>query len=250
MERSVSSQMGSICSSTSGSLSGIERQFASQMSSVNSTVSDGFGNMATDADRELQKIVRAIETNMRSAIAALRTTTTQMTNIMQPLRTSFQNIGTSIMQGLNQGLIQGQSQVLATARNIANQVRNTMQSALQINSPSRVMRDKVGGPITQGIGVGIESNASEALAPANKLSEALSRAFDVRSKVDFKISELRATRTPYVGNATANEGYEINNNFNISSLVIREEADIQKLAQQLHKQQERHQRAQGRWSLA
>lgn len=67
----------------------------------------------------------------------------------------FESIGGDAMSGLNQGLLAGKAQVMATARSIANQVASTMQSALRIHSPSRVMRDDVGFEISGGVAEGI-----------------------------------------------------------------------------------------------
>ncbi|MBO1299136.1 hypothetical protein, partial [Enterococcus sp. DIV1271a] len=53
-------------------------------------------------------------------------------------------------------LIAGQAHVLSTAASIANQVAQTMQRALDINSPSKVMEMDVGRWIPAGIGEGIE----------------------------------------------------------------------------------------------
>src|SRR5690606_252691 len=61
---------------------------------------------------------------------------------------------------------------LSTARTIANQVTRTMQSALRIQSPSRVMRDKVGKWIPEGIAKGIEDNIGSVYKALNKLSYA------------------------------------------------------------------------------
>lgn len=88
------------------------------------------------------------------------------------IKSEFKQIGQNAMSGLNQGLNAGKSQVLATARSIANQVTSTMQSALRIQSPSKVMRDKVGKWIPAGIAEGIEDNVSSVYKALNKLSYA------------------------------------------------------------------------------
>ena len=68
-------------------------------------------------------------------------------------------ISSSLLAGLNAGLNNGAGSVLSTANSIAERVKATIKSALDIHSPSRVMRDEVGRFIPQGIAVGIEADA-------------------------------------------------------------------------------------------
>lgn len=59
------------------------------------------------------------------------------------LRGKFQNIGTYAIQGLVNGLESQRSSVMSTANSIANAVSTTISKALQVHSPSRVMK-KIG----------------------------------------------------------------------------------------------------------
>ncbi|MGM0238428.1 tape measure protein [Enterococcus sp. AZ103] len=72
---------------------------------------------------------------------------------------SMGDIGANAMAGLANGIINNSAQAIQAAQDVASQITQTMQSALDINSPSRVMRDKVGRFIPQGIAVGIDKDA-------------------------------------------------------------------------------------------
>ncbi len=88
--------------------------------------------------------------------------TTLSTQIKEPfnnLPSDFTYAGEMAMAGLNTGLNNGAGSVLSTANSIAERVKATIKSALDIHSPSRVMRDEVGRFIPQGIAVGIEADA-------------------------------------------------------------------------------------------
>ena len=89
------------------------------------------------------------------------------------IKSDFKKIGRNAMSGLNDGLISGRSEVLATARGIANSVKRTMQDALKIQSPSKVMRDEVGKWIPEGIAEGIEDNVSSVYRALNDLSSGI-----------------------------------------------------------------------------
>lgn len=126
-----------------------------------------FEKLTKEIDKTLQslpKIATAImrESNqaysdgMRDANDTIRNGAQRMPDQMSHLPDQFYRIGQNSMIGLNNGLIAGQAHVLSTAASIANQVAQTMQRALDINSPSKVMEMDVGRWIPAGIGEGIE----------------------------------------------------------------------------------------------
>ncbi|MFZ4844545.1 tape measure protein [Enterococcus casseliflavus] len=126
-----------------------------------------FEKMDRDVDRTLQNLPRiataamresnqAYREGMRDANDTIRDGAQRMPDQMGHLPDQFYRIGQNSMIGLNNGLVAGQAQVLNTAATIANQVAQTMQRALDINSPSKVMMMDVGRWIPAGIGEGIE----------------------------------------------------------------------------------------------
>lgn len=126
-----------------------------------------FEKMDRDVDRTLQNMPRiatatmresnqAYREGMRDANDTIREGAQRMPDQMSHLPDQFYRIGQNSMIGLNNGLVAGQAQVLNTAATIANQVAQTMQRALDINSPSKVMMMDVGRWIPAGIGEGIE----------------------------------------------------------------------------------------------
>lgn len=126
-----------------------------------------FEKMDRDVDRILQNMPRiaiaamresnqAYREGMRDANDTIRDGAQRMPDQMSHLPDQFYRIGQNSMIGLNNGLVAGQAQVLNTAATIANQVAQTMQRALDINSPSKVMMMDVGRWIPVGIGEGIE----------------------------------------------------------------------------------------------
>jgi tape measure domain-containing protein len=126
-----------------------------------------FEKMDRDVDRILQNLPRiaaatmresnqAYREGMRDANDTIRDCAQRMPDQMSHLPDQFYRIGQNSMIGLNNGLVAGQAQVLNTAATIANQVAQTMQRALDINSPSKVMMMDVGRWIPAGIGEGIE----------------------------------------------------------------------------------------------
>lgn len=117
--------------------------------------------MALGVTEGTSSVIKKMQELLTSAVAEFK-----------DVYSKFHSIGSDAMSGLKAGLNAGKSSVLSTARSIANQVTSTMQSALRIQSPSKVMRDKVGKWIPEGIAEGIEDNVSSVYKALNKLSYA------------------------------------------------------------------------------
>lgn len=65
-------------------------------------------------------------------------------------------IGTSISDGIASGIISRQQYLSNIMSSIASNIFRTAMSVLRINSPSKVMRDKIGKGVMEGIAVGID----------------------------------------------------------------------------------------------
>lgn len=108
------------------------------------------------AQATLTILTREFEAGSRQSAQVMNRGAQQIVQSMQSLPNSFQMIGQNAMIGLNNGLVAGSNRVMTTANTIANNVARTMQRALRINSPSKVMELDVGRWIPAGIGEGIE----------------------------------------------------------------------------------------------
>lgn len=152
----------------------------------------------------------------------------------------FKQIGVNSMLGLNEGLLAGRSRVLATARNIANSIASTMQTALRIHSPSQRFRDEVGKMIPAGVAIGIEDNAKSVYKALDQMS---------RNMISFSTPEIALGTGSMARNAMPFSGGSspggsggsnvVTNNTPIivKELIVREEADLDKIARGLYKMQ-------------
>ncbi|GGP16223.1 tape measure protein [Oceanobacillus neutriphilus] len=136
------------------------------MTDMSDAAQTGVSNM----DRRLARLSVIANSNMRTMQDKLSSGATNsvaiMTRLSANMLTPFSSIsgrmssiGGYAMSGLNAGLNGGAGRVMATASSIASRVASTMQRALKIHSPSRVMEDDVGRWVPAGIAVGIEDNA-------------------------------------------------------------------------------------------
>lgn len=88
--------------------------------------------------------------------------------------------GTNAMEGFNNGLIAMRATIMQTASGIANSVKSTINGALQIHSPSRVMEES--GEFTgEGLVVGITKMIDRVKSAAQGLSDSAVEPFATRS---------------------------------------------------------------------
>jgi hypothetical protein len=139
----------------------------------------------------------------------------------------LRQIGRNIMQGLIDGINDMWDSVTNSAKNIAKSIGDNIRGMLDIRSPSRVMM-KIGEDTGEGLAIGLENTLDKIKKQAAALAAAA-------------MPEMRSISTPSLATAggpgTAVE--PVTNVFNLRGLlegaqiIIREEADLVKLAKEL-----------------
>ena len=108
-------------------------------------------------------LIRGLEKNQCEPTSRIQKLAQNMQRVYNNANRDYTTIGRSVMTGLNQGLLNGENSVMNTARRIANSIASTMRNALDINSPSRVMREQIGRQIPAGVAAGIDKYANYAI---------------------------------------------------------------------------------------
>lgn len=210
-----------------------------------------FEKMDRDVDRILQNMPRiaitamresnqAYREGMRDANDTIRDGAQRMPDQMNHLPDQFYRIGQNSMIGLNNGLVAGQAQVLNTAATIANQVAQTMQRALDINSPSKVMMMDVGRWIPAGIGEGIERfkhfalDAIEDLGAQLVLPNIQAESVAIAGNAGFGLSLPVAKSESRTTNQTIHNTPHIDIHFD--EITIRNDQDVAELTQDIAQQ--------------
>src|SRR5699024_3201088 len=124
-------------------------------------------------DASMKAMQGQINRSIPLTLGSLRALAGSMPRQFNGLPSQMNFIGLSAMNGLTAGLIRGSSGAINQARYVANQIKSTMQSALKIKSPSRVMRDEVGRWIPEGIAMGIKGNVNAVNDAINWMSDKL-----------------------------------------------------------------------------
>ncbi|MFD1902456.1 hypothetical protein GQR36_25050 [Enterococcus termitis] len=119
------------------------------------------------------------------------------------------------------------------ARSVANSITNTMKSALDINSPSRVMRDEVGRFLPQGVAEGIEKDTGVALSAIDKLSNLLSGRITPEAALNIpRFSESK--HTEIIKSRDTSSGYQAPTiSINIEHADLSSDRGIEETSKQL-----------------
>ena len=148
---------------------------------VKSTVSSIWEGIKNFISTTVTNIKNGISTgfeNMKNAVSekmtAAKQTITDIWNEAQEFLSSINlyEIGRNIIQGLIDGISSMAGALWKKAQEIANTIKNTIGDALDINSPSRVMRDEIGKWIPIGLAEGIEKNINAVIAATNRMAQA------------------------------------------------------------------------------
>ena len=131
--------------------------------------------------------------------AASYTATNLKNEIPSKMIESATSAGQSFADGVTAGINNNQWKVSNAAKNSALAAKNAFNSALQIHSPSRVMK-KAGGFFTEGIALGIGSMVGDVKASATDVANAANTSF--ASNITSFADELKSTSSDF---ATKNE---------------------------------------------
>lgn len=119
----------------------------------------------------MQSVADTITQKMDQLISDMQNKANELPRVFDAMRGSMVSSGEYAMSGLAVGLANGAGQAYSMAESIASNIRSKIKSALDIHSPSRVMRDEVGRWIPAGIAVGMERNAGVVDSPLQRIKQ-------------------------------------------------------------------------------
>lgn len=190
MRSVISSIMSSIRSVVSSAWNGIRGVVSSAVSSVRSVVSSGFNALKSVVTSAMSNVVSAVKNGWNNAV-----------NFLKGI--NLTSIGQHIIQGLINGIKSKIGAVVSAAKAIADRVKNTIKSAMDIHSPSRVTKT-LGEHTGQGFANGIKSKTSTVEKSAKAVAAAAKKSFsDGMKGLDLKLSAGTISTASYVKQAKA-----------------------------------------------
>lgn len=175
--RTTMATLGTLGALTTVSMNMVTVAIRNSMMQSNQAVVTGITVMRTTTQTGMITIVAvtrngmtmfvvAVRTGGAQAVASCRSTSSQMVGAFSGLSGSMYSAGSYAMAGLRNGIAAGGAAAIAQARSIANQVAATVNSALKIHSPSRVL-DQSGQFAGQGLAGGIQKTGALVQKAAN-----------------------------------------------------------------------------------
>lgn len=207
---------------------------------VNTSLDATWQEAGTETQAAMQSMNQTVSTASQQVVSTIQSMSQSVVSTVQQMGSSIQSAlssvnlsqsGTNMMQGLVNGINSMRSQVEAAAKDVAQAAANSVNSALQIHSPSRLM-DKSGQYVDEGFAGGmlknagkVETAAQAAMAQpimdaAGMQKSAAKSVLDIRagvqqSRVHGALNEMIASQT--VNN---NNNSTVNNNSQSSPAFV------------------------------
>lgn len=157
--------------------SSMSELIAGTKSTGDSAVAGGnFPAIGTDADGE-------VASGISSAVGTVTDQMVSMINTARSIGYQMVRDFTVIGYAINDA-IAGAINVYALNDKLRQMARNALaaaESELRINSPSKVFRDKVGKPITEGVVVGVDSTANDAVKSVKNMARSVANAATIKN---------------------------------------------------------------------
>lgn len=135
-----------------------------KMKEMWSDVTNKYEDMKNSASNKVEEIKNTVSRKFGEKVQAVKDKMNEVKsgieekwNTVEKFFSSInlRSIGKSIIEGLGRGIDDASGGLFSKAAGIANEIKNTISGALQINSPSKVMIP-VGSAVPEGVGVGMD----------------------------------------------------------------------------------------------
>lgn len=191
----IASGMSASGKAVQSGMNGVQESVNGAMRSVGGTVSAGMQSMRGTVGSGMAQVAKAVDSGMNSARAAVAKGAASMSDALSGLRQSFYRSGYYASLGLAEGINAGSGAAISAADRLANTIAETMRSALQVSSPSKVTT-RIGEYAGIGPAIGIARMIPEVEKASGELAEAM---------LPGKIADYAA----HIGSAGRRQGYAV-----------------------------------------
>ena len=153
-QTSVDSSMKAITSSTSNGMKQLEQATTSGNKQILNDFTKTFEQVKSAVEKGMDNVKSSFENGMRKAVSTSQNANNQIHQIFNTLAGHLQSAGYNAGIGLYNGLASTAGSLYSLAYSIASNIASVMRSALDIHSPSRVMKS-IGGFTGEGMYIGM-----------------------------------------------------------------------------------------------
>ncbi|CAI3371907.1 phage tail tape measure protein [Enterococcus cecorum] len=159
-----------VVASFTSSMAQASAAVTSGMSQMTAAVTAGMAIALSIVTAGMAQMTAAFSAGMAAALSIVTAGSASIVSAFSGLAGQLRAAGSYAMAGLTAGLASGAGGAIAQARSIANQIASTIQGALKIHSPSRVMME-IGDFVGQGLAKGIEGTKRMVQLSSSKLAD-------------------------------------------------------------------------------
>lgn len=161
MKTSVVNTVNNLKSTATSTFESMKTSMINAGNNIKSSVSSAFESMKTS-------ISNAVNTAKSNAINAMTEAKNGMVRVWDGITNTFADIGKNVIQGLINGIGSMVGKLYSSIKEALSGLVDRAKDALDINSPSGVMRDQIGKWLPPGIAVGFESAMGKATRDMQK----------------------------------------------------------------------------------
>ncbi|WP_369351231.1 tape measure protein [Streptococcus hillyeri] len=162
------------------SMNGIATSVTRGFNKINSTVTAGgnrmkstftsvFNAVKSATNSAMSNLNNSFSSGMSRAVSTAQSSGNQIVSIFRSLAGQMQSAGAFAGQGFASGLAGQAGYIYSIANSIANNVAATIRRALDIHSPSRVMKE-IGGFTGEGMAIGMENSTKGIIKSAKAMA--------------------------------------------------------------------------------
>lgn len=184
----IENSISQVVNSTKKMADSLKQQFQSILGihSPSKVFTEYGGHITTGLSNGMNNGTSQVTSSAKRLATATKTPFQSLNSQMLPL-------GIHAMAGFAVGINMGAGSAIAAAQSVASRVKATIKNALDIHSPSRVMRDEVGRFIPQGIAIGIDADADAVEASMQRLKRSMM--VNAKPELALGLNQTMSTQT-------------------------------------------------------
>lgn len=172
-------------------------QFLSNVVSFVTQLPGKIGSLLTSAISKVTQFASNLVSKGKDAASRF---TSAVVDGIKSIPGKVQSIGSNIVHGIWNGISSAAKWLLDKVSSFASSIVDALKGALKINSPSKVIRDKIGKAIPEGMAVGIEKHTKYAVDAATQMAR---KVVSGASLSAARLSLVADTRTAAANASTA-----------------------------------------------
>ena len=172
MQKTVTSAMNATAQAVQAGLNKISQVSSSAGKQLESAFKSTFQNVTNSAKSGMQAFTSTMQSSMTQAVSLAGSACAQISASFGLLPALLQMVGFNAGIGLYNGLASMAGSLYALADSIASNIAAIMRSALDIHSPSRVMK-KIGGFTGEGLYIGMKDWVGDIKAMSKQYAQAI-----------------------------------------------------------------------------